>query len=208
MLKKFLGQETKKPEVRRGGNWKREPTTPSGIRKDYKPPVNGASNKSHCEVCGVEIASEYKLCYKHYKEAQQIKKQTDPNKCPKCDNNKSPQYDLCISCANLANKGMTSGQIREAIAEHFYVYILKLNDGKFYVGQTRELRERLLEHKDGLVKSTVNTNPKMVWFTTVNSRESAERAENRLKQINKRDPREIRRMVINFKAMVMELDFE
>ena len=42
----------------------------------------------------------------------------------------------------------------DADASEFYIYVLKLNDGTFYAGQTREIRERLMEHRDGTTKTT------------------------------------------------------
>ena len=58
-------------------------------------------------------------------------------------------------------------EAKDAEANDFYVYVLKLDDGSFYAGQTREIRERLLEHRDGTTKSTAGRNPKLVWFSTV-----------------------------------------
>jgi len=37
----------------------------------------------------------------------------------------------------------------------FYVYILRSHkDGKLYLGYTKDLRKRLIEHNSGLVEST------------------------------------------------------
>lgn len=201
MLKRF--KQKKSAPVNLGKN-KQQIKTASTIT------TNGTATKGHCNVCGEEINPQYKLCYKHYKESQNVANlpQRNPNECPGCGNKKSPNYDLCISCTNLKEKGLTRGQIREAIAEHFYVYILKLNDGSFYAGQTRELRERLTEHKDGQVKTTCNRTPKLVWFDILRTRESAEKMEERIKGIIKRDPREIRRMVVAFKDLVDSLEFD
>ncbi|MYC97526.1 MAG: hypothetical protein F4X14_21445 [Caldilineaceae bacterium SB0661_bin_32] len=96
---------------------------------------------------------------------------------------------------------------RDAIATEFFTYILKLEGGLFYVGQTRELRERLMEHRDGLVKTTSGKNPRLVWFTTVSSREQSLALESKLYRLNKRNPRDIRRMVRSFQDLVEELDF-
>jgi len=42
----------------------------------------------------------------------------------------------------------------------YYVYILlSLKDKKFYVGYTSALKRRLIEHKNGKVKSTKNRRP-------------------------------------------------
>lgn len=96
---------------------------------------------------------------------------------------------------------------RDAVATEFFTYILKLEGGLFYVGQTRELRERLTEHRDGLVKTTSGKNPRLVWFTTVSSREQSLALESELYRLNKRNPRDIRKMVRSFQDLVEELDF-
>ena len=36
----------------------------------------------------------------------------------------------------------------------WYVYFLELSNKNIYVGHTRDLKERILYHQDGLVKST------------------------------------------------------
>ena len=48
----------------------------------------------------------------------------------------------------------------------FYTYILlSEKDEKFYVGFTKDLRERLEKHKTGKVKSTVNRRPlKLIYY--------------------------------------------
>ena len=46
----------------------------------------------------------------------------------------------------------------------FFIYILKLDGGNFYAGHTRELRERMGEHRDGKTRSTAGKNPRLVWF--------------------------------------------
>ena len=95
----------------------------------------------------------------------------------------------------------------DAQANEFYVYILKLDDGGLYAGQTRELRERLMEHRDGTTRSTAGRNPRLVWFSTVATREEATETELELKQLYDRNPREIRRRIVRFRELVGELDF-
>jgi predicted GIY-YIG superfamily endonuclease len=96
----------------------------------------------------------------------------------------------------------------DALSPYFYVYILKLDGGKFYAGQTRELEERLGEHKDGHVQSTAGQYPKLVWFTTVESREEATKLEADMKQTIDVNPRQIRRMIVRLRNLVRELNYE
>ena len=98
-------------------------------------------------------------------------------------------------------------EAKDAEAKDFYVYVLKLDDGSFYAGQTREIRERLMEHRDGTTKSTAGRNPKLVWFSTVSTREQATGLEVQLKKLCDQNPREIRRWVRRFQDLVEELDF-
>ena len=90
-------------------------------------------------------------------------------------------------------------------SEVFYVYILELNNGNFYAGQTRELRERLYEHRRGNTKSTKGLSPELVWFSRVPTRESAAEFEQKLKQLIVKDPREVARMIIRFQDLIKEL---
>lgn len=66
--------------------------------------------------------------------------------------------------------------------DRFYVYILKL-DGKprMYVGQTRDLRRRVRQHRDGRTKTTAGKRPELVWYRVVGSRSEAVQYEQQLK---------------------------
>ena len=75
--------------------------------------------------------------------------------------------------SGIGESTRTLGRRATRRPQSFYVYILKLEDGSFYAGQTREIRERLMEHRDGMTKSTEGKDPKLVWFTTVTTREQA-----------------------------------
>ena len=45
-----------------------------------------------------------------------------------------------------------------------YVYILKLKDGSFYIGYSDNLKQRISEHKRGVVKTTKNLLPLTLVF--------------------------------------------
>jgi len=95
----------------------------------------------------------------------------------------------------------------DSTSNEFYVYILKLDGGEFYAGQTRELRERLSEHRDNRVRTTASRNPKLVYFIRVESREQATKIEVDWKKTIDKNPREIRRWVQSFSDLVRELDY-
>ena len=157
------------------------------------------------------------LCYEHYKDYKAGK----VDNCPECGRGKDAIYPTCLDCKSSGKStkppSKTNRRYRrehsdawesgDADATEFYVYILKLNDASFYAGQTRELRERVMEHRDGTTKSTAGKEPKLVWFSTVSTREQATEIEIEMKKLCDRNPREIRRWVLKFKDLVGELDF-
>ena len=65
----------------------------------------------------------------------------------------------------------------------YYVYILKLNSGKFYIGYTQNIKRRLAEHR---VKKTYfvgrEKNFKLVYFEAFNDIDLAKQRERKLKQ--------------------------
>ena len=170
--------------------------------------------------CGSPIRADRLFCYGHYQDYRE----GEVDLCPDCKRGKLSQYELCLECEYdpHSRKSAPAGRIREryepeysaaweerdAAATRFFVYILKLDGGTFYAGQTRELRERLAEHRDGAVSSTAGRKPKFVWFAVVSTREDATRQEVELKKLVDSNPREIRRMVVGFHDLVRELDYD
>ena len=88
----------------------------------------------------------------------------------------------------------------------FYVYILKLDNGELYVGHTRELRERMLEHKEGITCSTAGEHPKLRYFEILPTREKAMMRESEIKFLIKNNRREIFRMITEFRDLISEID--
>lgn len=162
--------------------------------------------------CSQVIRRNHFLCFDHYEGMEKGR----IDRCPGCGRFKSARYETCPDCRSAKQGSVRSAYPKEhsdawaagdADATEFYVYILKLNNGKFYAGQTRELRPRLMEHRDGGTKSTAGKDPKLVWFTETLTREQATELEVELKELCDKNPREIRNMVIDFKDLVEELDF-
>ena len=97
-------------------------------------------------------------------------------------------------------------------ADRFFVYILLLNGpngGEYYIGQTREIDERMHEHLNGMSKSTAGREPKLQWFTTVDTRPEATALEQELERLNRHpaDRRQITRLVADFKKLATHLDY-
>ena len=90
----------------------------------------------------------------------------------------------------------------------FFVYILKLDNGKFYVGQTRKLLERMAEHREGQTISTAGANPKLRYFEILPTREDAMLREHELKRLARLDTREMCKMIRSFHDLISEIDID
>ena len=93
-------------------------------------------------------------------------------------------------------------------SDKFFVYILKNPSGKFYVGQTRDLRARMSEHRDGKTRTTSSSRHELQYFEEFNSRMLAAKREVELKKLVNRDERKIRKVIIEFQDRVKELKLE
>ena len=173
---------------------------------------------SQCQFwnCDQTIHKDHFLCGEHYRQF------TDGsiNKCPSCGIYKAIRFDVCYNCYRQPTAAQASARPDAARrgdqelpadqkANEFFVYILNLDGGEYYVGHTRELHERLLEHRNNMSASTKGRNPKLVWFTTAPTRDEAASLEQYLQQLNSGPTgrREINRWVVQFKQLVDELDF-
>ena len=170
--------------------------------------------------CGAPIRSGYLFCLGHYQDHHD----GAVDRCPGCGRGKYSQFSRCLECQYdpQRREAAPAGRISErhgpeysaaweagdATARQFYVYILKLTGGRFYVGQTRELKERLGEHKDGAVPSTTGQNPRLAWFHVVPTRHEAVSLEAELKDVAESNQREIRRLVVGFRDLVREVDLD
>ena len=91
-----------------------------------------------------------------------------------------------------------------------YVYILKLDGGEMYVGQTANLVIRMREHRDGLVQSTKGRNPKLVCFEPYEGEKArVTERETELTLLNQdaMGRRRLREMVESFQAPLRLVDF-
>jgi predicted GIY-YIG superfamily endonuclease len=177
--------------------------------------------------CRREVQGRNYLCSDHY----DAYKDGVINKCPECGRYKDEAYDLCLTCWNKhhstsqqkalnSNNNRYSNKTKYKVehskawdkadegAEHFFAYILKLDDGSFYVGHTRELRERLSEHRDDETRSIAGRNPRLQYFEVLPTRDSAKLREVELKTLRDKNPRQIRRMIISFQDRLREVDMD
>ncbi|MDP3956691.1 MAG: GIY-YIG nuclease family protein [bacterium] len=69
-----------------------------------------------------------------------------------------------------------------------FVYILKDDAGRFYVGSTANLQKRLLRHRQGSTHTTKRMkNPHLVFSQKYESLEIARRIERKIKKLKRRD---------------------
>ena len=80
----------------------------------------------------------------------------------------------------------------------FYVYVLELEGGELYAGQTRNLMRRMTEHRNGTTKTTAGRQPNLVWFEQLPSRQAAVEKEADLKHRIDTRPAQVRGMVEAF----------
>ncbi len=89
------------------------------------------------------------LCLDHYR----LYRRNLINECPECHQYKDAKYSHCLNCkserprSRYREEHSDAWEPGDAEATAFYVYALKLNNGRLYAGQTRELRERVMEHQ-------------------------------------------------------------
>lgn len=177
------------------------------------------SNKTCAfQDCPLSIPTWFELCAPH----NAAKQKDEIDQCPTCDQYKDAKFHLCRSC-NAVSKNQTTSSTPPSKYEPesnpkwdaadqegdvFFIYILKLDGGKFYAGHTRELRERMGEHRDGKTISTAGKNPLLVWFDVVDTREEAAKGEAYMKELIDRNEREVRRMVNEFQDLVSLIHLE
>ena len=173
-----------------------------------------ATNTCRFQDCEQRIQPWFELCASH----NDAKTKGQINECSSCGQYKDATYPLCRSC-NAASRNQSTNrrgkyepeynpkwEAADAEEDVFFIYVLKLDGGEFYAGHTRELRERLSEHRDGKTKSTAGKNPRLVWFDTVDTREEAAEGEAYLKRLIDKNEREVRRMVTEFLDLIREVD--
>lgn len=174
--------------------------------------------------CRREVRGRHYLCSDHFE--AYLEHVID--KCPSCGRYKAEEYQLCIPCWNRrhafsqqkvpgsnGNGKKSKCKVEHSKAwdkadegVHFYAYVLKLDNGEFYAGHTRGLRERLSEHRDDKTLSTAGRNPRLQYFEVLPSRDAAKLREVELKVLCKKNPRKIRSMIIGFQDLLRVVDTE
>ena len=64
----------------------------------------------------------------------------------------------------------------------YYVYALLLNNKDVYIGYSSDLKARIKQHENNMVKSTKNKEPKLIYYEAFKSHKDAITRERKLKQ--------------------------
>jgi predicted GIY-YIG superfamily endonuclease len=92
-----------------------------------------------------------------------------------------------------------------------HVYVLKLEGGHLYVGQTTNLPVRMVEHRDGAVPSTKGKNPKLAYYEAYEGdKDRVITREVELTRMNQSPSgrRQLRQMIEDFRAPLRLVDLD
>jgi len=181
----------------------------------------------HCARigCAAPVTYAKPLCYEHWKEFDRHLL----HECEKChrfydifeedypyesedpavhpdDWNVVMPPDLCSDCTR--GKGVPVHAHAPVEHQIRYLYILKLDGGQYYVGQSNDLEIRLKEHEDGLTRSTAGKHPKLVWFERWEGETKELNAEEDfLTQMANKQPRRLRQMIADWQGPLRLVDW-
>ena len=168
------------------------------------------ANRCRFWDCNESIPSGHFLCGEHYFGYQVAA----IDKCQPCGQYKFADYDVCRDCyqqpvVSGSTQYRVATQPRNGESSGYFVYILTLDGGEYYIGQTNDLHARLQEHRINRHGRTAGRNPKLVWYTTVPTRAEAKSLEEELQRMNANGQtrRKVHQMVVRFRQLVDELDY-
>ena len=185
--------------------------------------------------CKKDATYDKPLCYEHWLEWQAW----ELEECSRCHwfygGDESVVFDttgyieeypfMCDDClaVTLVENGrgkpwVGSKPEKRPIASHAkierprrYIYILKLSDATYYVGQTNDLTIRIQEHKDDQQRQTKGKDPKLVFFAVYDGmRDEVNELEKELTHLNQTGAgrRHLRQMIEEFRVHLRLIDLE
>jgi len=167
--------------------------------------------RSGCSVTkGITFAKP--LCYAHWKDFDAF----EISECDQCHwfdemVGEFNDVDWCWECVGRDSRHFPPtvvyphGPVERRVR---YMYILKLDGGTFYAGQTNSLEIRLREHQDGRTRSTHGKNPKLVWYEEwIGQRDALNHREDELTLMALNRPRQVRRMIEEWQKPLRLVDF-
>tara|TARA_R100000808_G_C2073969_1_gene100348 strand:- start:32 stop:601 length:570 start_codon:yes stop_codon:yes gene_type:complete len=173
--------------------------------------------------CDYKVSkAEHLFCLEHFYDAED----GFLRQCNSCDSFIDVLYDVCLDCKSNAKKVSSKSSKptprnkyqqesnpawdkADKEVSTFFVYILRLNDGTYYAGQTNNLRRRMYQHKErNTTKSTKDKQGKLMWFAPMPTRDSATKQEVELKKLIDKNPSAIDERIIAFRDLIKEVDME
>ncbi len=149
------------------------------------------------------------------------------DRCPKCGRFKDIAYQLCQDCyfGRPVSPWEPPAEIpvpkRQYKVEYsdvwedgylrpdkFFVYILELDEGDFYIGHTADLTKQLSEHRDSEKSATAGRSSKLQYLQIVATQKAAELREVELKRLMLSNPEQIRLMIADFRLHMRELGYK
>lgn len=179
-------------------SWENLPPPPPRIPRT----ADSVGKRCAADNCGEtrRVTFNKPLCWSHWKEFDEYL----ILECERCHwfaelVGEWTDEELCYECVDRERRGYpptpiyAHGPVERRIR---YLYILKLDGGQYYAGQTNHLAIRLNEHKDGTTPSTKGNHPKLVYFKEwVGRTNELNRNEDMLNRMARENPRAIRRKV-------------
>lgn len=159
--------------------------------------------------CAKPVTYEKPLCYPHWLEFDGF----GIGECEKChffsfEPTVREDAPLCFDCK--WDKDVPIHDHAPIEVELRYLYILQLDGGQFYIGQTYDLEARLVEHQQGRTSSTRGRNPELVWFEYhVGDKQGLLEDETEFTLLNKSESgrREILQMILNWQRPLQNVKF-
>jgi predicted GIY-YIG superfamily endonuclease len=192
----------------------------AGLRwGEYVPSHCAHVDDNHIQ-CPKPVTYEKPLCYGHWREFDGYR----TSECRKCHRFTSHvadysylegfahAVDWCYECLDRERRGFEDAVVHNhgpVTRQAHFLYILKLDGGKFYVGQTNSLELRLQEHRDGLTKTTAGKTPRLVWFEEwKGDRKGLNDQEDTMTILAMSQPRALRREINEWQRLLKLVDFE
>ena len=147
-----------------------------------------------------DITFSKPLCYPHWRDFDALMI-LECERCHWFDElvGEFTEEDLCWECLDRERRGFDPTPVypHGPVERHIrYLYVLKLDGGNYYVGQTNDLTLRAQEHSDGRTTSTRGKHPSLVWFQEwIGRRDELNHEEDALTHIAINRPRALRRMI-------------
>ncbi len=152
--------------------------------------------------CSTTVEAGHSWCGQHYR----AYRRGLLDECPGCGRGKERRYSTCLDCRAVPSAlPVPEEHTGLFLDQEYYVFVLQLEDGRFFVESSRSPRLRLMEHRDGLVAETAGYYLQLVWFTALRSRNEAEALLASVRRLCWENPREMRRWILRFTDMVREL---